>query len=88
MPYKGILWATWKTILLRMYEKRVTIFETTSRMPPHPTSYRCDGDSLRASSVRALESRGFIVRRRNNNFRIVWHLTNMGRAAAKKLKET
>ncbi len=79
-------WTNWEVILLRMYEKRIRIFETTSLHPPCSTRYTCDGSSIHSSSIRALESRGYIIRKRNKQFKIVWHLTNMGRAAAKRLQ--
>lgn len=72
----------WEVILRQMYRKRVKIMEKTEQLPPYPTRYRVAGNSIHSSTVRALESRGYITRRRNSKFEIQWHLTKMGRRSA------
>lgn len=81
---KVIPWSTWKTILLRMYERRVKIFQTCERRPWRMV-WTCDGATLHAMSVHALRKRYLVERTRSGGGKVTWSLTDKGRRLAKEL---
>lgn len=76
-------WTNWEATLLRMYERRVKIFEYIERSP---SAFFCEGGIVHPATVFALRRRYLVERTRNNGRgKITWSLTDKGRRLAKEL---